>query len=414
MSLAYSLVLSDPFLRFSIKSPDDFVPLVAFNVGAIAAAYVAGRLREEASSSQKSSRQLQALLGLSEALQGSVSLEQVLDIAETRSFGFKALAIRLDDGRMFHSGPSGADDRLLSLLARSNGDALSLEGKEAIQTERFDGGEVIGITSGQVPSAKAELSLLAIAAERSVLNERVTEADLIRRSEGFKTTLLSSVSHDLRTPLAVISASASSLMGYRQSLPPEVQDDMLQTICQQADRLNHMTAKLLSLGRIEGGLDSAAMPLVDAVEVLGAAIAGARSVAGGRRITKQFDNASALVRADGSLLQQAFFNVLENAAFHTPADTAIEVVVASDPYHLFVSVEDYGHGVPESERQTIFDRFKQGTSSANAHKGSGLGLSIARGFIRAVHGEIEVRDRPDGQSGACFMITLPIAQGVSA
>jgi two-component system sensor histidine kinase KdpD len=251
--------------------------------------------------------------------------------------------------------------------------------------------------------------MLAIAAERLLLTESLVAADVLRQSEDFKTALLSSVSHDLRTPLAIIGASAGSLLRYPEKLSDEARRELLISIEQQSTRLNQLTDNLLSLVRIEGGLDSSAMPTVDALDVLGSALVTARQFAPDRRITKDLQLGEAIVRADPSLLEQVLINVIQNAVVHTPLEAPIHVEVAAAPKLVRISVEDGGAGVSDEEGELIFERFHQAPVSGRRHAGSGLGLSIARGFARAVGGDVTVSRRRDGAAGARFEITLPLA-----
>jgi two-component system sensor histidine kinase KdpD len=216
------------------------------------------------------------------------------------------------------------------------------------------------------------------------------------------------VSHDLRTPLSIISASAGSLLRYGNSLNDHAQQDLLQSIEQQSARLNHLTGNLLSLGRIEGGLQPENMPEVDALEVLGTALVAIRQAAPQRQITKAIATSDAVVRADPSLLEQVFYNLLENAVVHTPSDTMIHVAATRADDQLLIAVEDQGPGLSGDEAEHIFERFYQ--VSGGQKTGSGLGLSIARGFARAVAGDVRACPRPDGESGSRFEIRLPISQ----
>jgi two-component system, OmpR family, sensor histidine kinase KdpD len=214
----------------------------------------------------------------------------------------------------------------------------------------------------------------------------------------------------LRTPLSVISASASSLLRYGSKLPVETQTDLLETVLHHSERLDRLTGKLLSLGRIEGGLITSKMPVVDVLEILGSALRTIRTLATGRKIEKDFQVESALVKADASLLEQVFFNVLENAVVHTPDHCSIRVLVTRTGDLLKVHIDDDGPGISSDDAETIFDRFAQGSNQDRQRVGAGLGLSIARGFARAVGGDVEVSGKQDGSSGTRFSIILPFIE----
>jgi two-component system sensor histidine kinase KdpD len=133
-----------------------------------------------------------------------------------------------------------------------------------------------------------------------------------------------------------------------------------------------------------------------------------RQTSGGRRITKDFGLDHAPVRADASLLHQIILNVLENAAVHTPAEAHIHVSVVKEGSDVVIRVDDDGPGISSEESERIFERFRQGATAAARQYGSGLGLSIARGFARAVAGDVSACPRPDGAPGSRFAIRLPV------
>jgi two-component system sensor histidine kinase KdpD len=408
ISISYNLVFSDPFLRFGLKSIDDLVPLIVFNVSAVATAYLAGRLRDEARRSHQAHKRVDALLSFSQRLQKVLDAHDMLLVAR-QSGGIDAIEMRLDDGRVF----SLEDQPDLSLVGshlRHVGlTRMPAPNKKLYTAQEFSRGQLLVLAREEISSdLPARLAMLAIAAERWLLTETLVAADVLRRSEDFKTTLLSSVSHDLRTPLAIIGASAGSLLRYPDKLSEEARSEILMSIEQQAARLNHLTDNLLSLVRIEGGLDRSAMPTVDVLDVLGSALVTARQFAPERRITKDLQVGEAIVRADPALLGQVLINVVQNALVHTPPETPVHVEVTETSQQVTVAVEDAGAGISDDRGELIFERFHQAPVSERRHGGSGLGLSIARGFARAVGGDVSVGKRGDGSAGARFEITLPL------
>jgi two-component system sensor histidine kinase KdpD len=406
-SLAYNF-LSAPALRLSFSSLDDLVPLLAFNISAVASAYVAGRLRDEARSSEEARGRVAALLKFSGDLQHTVDLVSMMNAAQSATPSLDGLEVRLDDGEVFRLNPqdcSGVDE----IGSQPSSDQKPKSGcvrPTRLVTEHFDGGTVTCKAEEDVSTdVSAYLPILAIAAERWVLTERLVEADVCRRSEAFKTSLISSMSHDLRTPLSIISASAGSLLSLGDQLPTSDKRDLLRLIEQQSTRLNRFTSKLLSLGRIEGGLAASTMPETDALEVLGAAIVNVRQLAPTRNIRKVVTLEHAMVRADPSLLEQVIYNVLENAVVHTPGDTPILVSVDAKSEKLVIGVEDRGPGVSRADTELVFERFRKSASGSGQEKGLGLGLSISRGFARAIDGDVAIVPTAEG---ARFEISLPL------
>jgi two-component system sensor histidine kinase KdpD len=417
-SVTYNLLFTDPVLKFSVNSADDLVPVIALNLSAIAAGLIAGRLHDRAVAAETSTRRVAELLQFSQDLQRAVTLAEVERVAQDH-FGREELSAQLfvETAAKLRS-PSvqgwGGDtarhvwENRMACLGCGNQTGYLLK-----SADRMLG---VLVLAGDRPYAAQDvlvfLPLLNLAIVRCQLAEQLSDADVLRRSEKFKTILLSSVSHDLRTPLAAISASASSLAGLGDKLGEDVKADLLNMIQEQCERLDRLTANLLNLGRIEAGLDVERMPVVDAIEVLGGTLSRIRRLNSARDIERDLAASSALVRADEALLEQVFLNVLENAVTHTPANTPIKVSADTSAGSLMIAVEDNGPGVPKAERSRVFDRFYQGRPR-RAPGGSGLGLSIAKGFTELIGGTITAGAATAPLRGARIEVILPLT-GVAA
>ncbi len=404
-SVAYNLLFTDPYLRFSVVSADDLVPIIALNLSAIASGLIAGRLHDRAVEAESSNRRIAELLKFSQDLQRTLSLEQIQNVigefleVDTRSVRVSAAwhpSTSLEQSRALRDRSRGEDRRTRLLLESADGPV----GELTIDHEPG---------AFQDDAVRPLLPIVAMATERCILASEAAEADLLRRSEKFKTALLSSVSHDLRTPLAAISAAASGLASLGPQLDEAIRRDLLQTIQEQCDRLNRLTTNLLNLGRIDGGLDAKRMPLVDAVEVLGSALARVRRSNSSHRFERDFRTTEANVRADEPLLEQLFFNILENAVVHTPAETVIRVGAVRSEERLTVAIEDNGPGIPGDDWERVFHRFYQGGTSGHRRSGSGLGLSIARGFTEVIGGTIRAGPPSEFARGTRIDISLPLA-----
>jgi two-component system sensor histidine kinase KdpD len=416
-SLTYNLLLTDPVLQFSLSSADDLVPIVALNVSAIASGLIAGRLRDRAVAAETLSRQVTQLLHFSEDLQGAVTLAQVENVARDY-FGREGGAVQLfvaEEEGLLAASECRCGSEVAQKIWKSGLAAAKSSNEHGLLLKSGDrnlGVLVVTAEQGQNSAGplKVFLPLLTLAIQRCQLAEQLTDADVLRRSEQFKTALLSSVSHDLRTPLAAISASASSLAGFGGQLDEESKTDLLDTIVDQCGRLDRFTTNLLNLGRIEGGLNVEMMPVVDAIEVLGSTLSRIRRLECSQVIERHLQVRSALVRADETLLEQVFFNVLENAVVHTPPSSTIKVEARASDEALLIAVEDDGGGIPDSDLDRIFDRFYQGRSNqrSSSGSGSGLGLSIAKGFIELIGGTIVATTANMPMRGARLEVTIPI------
>lgn len=414
-SLTYNLLLTDPFLRFSLASADDLVPIIALNVSAIASGVIAGRLHDRAVAAETSTRLVSELLTFSQALQQALTLDEIERVARHYICHEQgSLQVFVDRGGELCS-PSRSARSAAIAQEIWHGRIPELRVGNEVGIILTSGERRLGVVvvdaehAGLEVHMKSFLPLLGLAAQRWLLATELSEADAVRRSEKFKTALLSSVSHDLRTPLAAISASASSLASFKEELDPATKEELLATIQEQCERLDRLTTNLLNIGRIEGGLDVGQMPVVDAVEVLGSALSRVRQAHAGHRFEKEFRIRTAAVRADEPLLEQVFVNVLENAVVHTAPGTTIKISSAPKGSSLLILVEDDGAGIPRGHRSRVFERFFQGESKGRLHAGSGLGLSIAKGFTEAVGGAIRASSAQRPLRGARIEIDLPLA-----
>lgn len=417
-SIIFNFFLSEPLYRFSMTSPDEAFPLAAFAIGAVISGSLAGRLNDKARAAERSKGQLELLLFASRALQTPV---RVADVSRSiASFvGNRPHAIPelfVVRGDRLEAVEGGRNMELAQQLLRSGAARLCSDRYSAFLVSSRDG--PLGIivvdgplfsTAGDDAETDAFLNVFSLAIERCLLLERVSETEAVRASEALKTALLSSVSHDMRTPLAAISASASSLASYSDDLSEDVRASLLRTIDEQCGRLNRYTTNLLSLSRIQSGVRAGDLQSVDALDVLGTAVSRARALGFPHTIEKRLHSGEAIVFADPVMLEQVFYNVIENALQHTDGGV-VTIATAEIDDCLAIAVSDEGSGISVAEAEKVFDRFYRGDGSGG-REGSGLGLSIAKGFIEAFGGSIAVRSRDDAGSGACFSIQLPLRQG---
>jgi two-component system sensor histidine kinase KdpD len=235
------------------------------------------------------------------------------------------------------------------------------------------------------------------------------EAQRYTETERLRSALLSSVSHDLRTPLVSILGAATTLTEVGETLKPELRRELLGTVTREARRLDSFIQNLLDMTRIGYGAVTVKKEWIDlhdvirsAREQLHARLEGkdARSVSVG--IAKD----ASIVQADEALLEQALVNLIDNAAKYSPAGSYIEIEVVRQGKTLQIRVADHGPGIREDRADRLFDLFFRATNGDSKTAGTGLGLMIVRGFIEAMGGTIRVSNRPGGP-GAVFEIRLP-------
>jgi two-component system sensor histidine kinase KdpD len=250
----------------------------------------------------------------------------------------------------------------------------------------------------------------ALAVERARLGEEARAAALRARGEELRSSLLSAVSHDLRTPLAAITGAASALRDAAEGLAPAERVELLDTIADEAERLERLLANLLDMTRLESGGVELRREWVPIEEIVGAALGRLERRLAGRAVATDLPEDLPLVAADPLLLEQLLVNLVENAVKYTPAGSPIELSAAVRDGALELAVADRGPGIPRAAESRVFEKFFRG-----AHPGvpgAGLGLSICRAIAEAHGGSLMAEDRPGG--GAVLRLALPLGEGPPA
>jgi two-component system sensor histidine kinase KdpD len=247
-------------------------------------------------------------------------------------------------------------------------------------------------------------SQVALALERAHLATEAQQAQVRVEAESMRSSLLSSVSHDLRTPLASITGTASSLLEGDASLDASTRRVLLETLYEEAERLNRLVRNLLDMTRLQSGALRVSKQWHPLEEVIGAALGRLDKLLRGRTVATQIPADLPLVPIDDVLIEQVLINLLENAVKYTPPGSQVEVATCVGEGNVTVGVSDHGAGIPLGDETRIFEKFYRGRSSTS--RGAGLGLAICRGIIEAHGGRIWAENRPEG--GALFQFTIPL------
>ena len=250
-------------------------------------------------------------------------------------------------------------------------------------------------------------SQLALALERDQMAIAAAESRVQAESEQVRSSLLSSVSHDLRTPLAAIAGASSSLLE-SAALDPQTHRQLLETVAGEAGRLNRLLENILHMSKLDAGAAPANRQWHVLEEIVGSALHRTRQDLEGHIVDVRLAADLPLIFVDGLLLEQLFVNLLENAAQYTPAGTKILITAGIDGRSLRVSVADEGPGLPPGDEERIFEKFYRGSPVADAGRGSGLGLAICRAIAKAHGGTIAAMNRP--VRGAEFVLLLPLSK----
>jgi len=422
--LAYNFFLVRPRFSFSI-APADVFAMGTFFVAALIVGTMAGQLSDRARAAVDRLRRLTTLLAASRELSGATTAE---DVAQ-------CLARHLKSGGNVEVAIWTADNGGRSLLAATEGaaafgakaavDPASVTGSAThvreLKTARGDVG-LAAIWADESRAATTEandwlealLQLGAIALDRACLAEDISKARLVAEREGLRTALLSSLSHDLRTPIATVLAAASSLAEYDTRFEAATRRELIDTIQAQAERLNRYVANLLDMTRLESGVLDLKPVLLDPVEAMSSALEHMRRRLTGRRIERAFTATGTMISVDPVLIEQALVNVIENAAELSPPDSTIHVQASVENGEAVLAVTDQGAGVVPEEVSRIFDKFFRGQADRRKGGGAGLGLAVTKGVVEAFGGRIGVESPVADGHGARFTIRLPAHRAMEA
>ena len=421
--------------RFSLRVTDTQY-IVTFGVMLLVAVVIGtltARLRDQLESARLRERRTAALYRLSNELAVRSTTRDVLGAAVDRIaevFGGRVafllpdengrVSVAVGDAGLFGG---GEHERAVAQWSFDNGQLAGL-GTQTLSASRglhlplAGSAKALGVLSVQPGDPRRmrdpdRLKLLqafanqtALALERCLLAEAAERAHARAETERTRSAMLSSVSHDLRTPLAAITGAASSLRDAGGGLPEPTRRDLADTIAEEAQRLNRLIGDLLEMTRLESGALRVRKEWHSLEEVVGAALVRLESRLGDRPINLSIPADLPLVPLDDVLFEQVVWNLVENADKYTPAGQPIDVTAALDEREFRLEVADRGPGLRPGEEEQVFEKFYRGLATTD-RPGVGLGLAICRGIVEAHEGRIQAANRPGG--GAVFTVWLPLA-----
>jgi len=421
-----------PLYTFTIADPDNIAALFFFAVVAVIASNLAARMCAEAVTARTRAKTTEDLYLFSRKLAGVIVLDDLLwatahQIAAMLKVNV-VLLLREGDTVAVRAGYPPEDELEEADLAAAKWawqhnrpagrGADTLPGAKwlflPMRTGRGPVG-LVGIDTGRpgallTPDQRRLLDSLmdqaAIAIERVTLAEDVDRAKLAAETERLRSALLTSISHDLRTPLASILGSATSLNSYGPMLDEASRRELTATIQEEAERLNRFIANLLDMTRLESGAIRPRTGPVDLAEIVGSALERAGRILAGHRIDVDLAGDLPMLDLDAVLFEQVLFNLLDNAAKYAPVGSLIVVRAGREDGHVRVEVLDEGEGIPPEDVERIFDKFYRVHARDRQRAGTGLGLAICRGFVEAMGGTIKAGNRHD-RTGAVFTLVLP-------
>jgi two-component system, OmpR family, sensor histidine kinase KdpD len=263
------------------------------------------------------------------------------------------------------------------------------------------------LTPDQRRLLDALMDQAALAIERVRLVEDLDRAKRTAETDRLRSALLTSISHDLKTPLAAVLGAAGTLRSLSDGLDEHAKAELLGTIIDEAERLNRFIANLLDMTKLESGAIVPNAALHDIGEIVGSALERSSKLLLQHRVEVDLAKDLPMVKIDPVLFEQVLFNLLDNAAKYASAGTTVRIQSWRDRDTVGLQVLDEGEGIPPGDLEHIFDKFYRARKADHVRAGTGLGLAISRGFVEAMQGTITAANRTD-RTGAVFTITLPI------
>jgi two-component system, OmpR family, sensor histidine kinase KdpD len=432
-SLCYNFFFLPPIYTFTITDPTNVGAFVFFTIVAVVVSHFAARGRTQTVAAHDRVRTVELLYAFSRKLAGVGTLDDVLwATAYQAALMLKVRVVLLlpEDGTIVIKAGYPPEDILdeadvaAAKWAWQNNRTAgrgsdTLPGAKRLFLPMRTGRGAIGIigidsdkpgpllTPDQRRLLDALIDQSALAIERVRLVEDLERAKRTAEADRLRSALLTSISHDLKTPLAAVLGAAGTLRDLSSALSDGEKADLLATIVDEAERLNRFIANLLDMTKLESGAIVPNAAPHDIGEIVGSALRRASKILAHHHVELELAADLPMLDLDAVLFEQVLFNLLDNAAKYSPDGTTIRVQSWRDRDSVCLQVLDEGDGIPAAELEHIFDKFYRVEKGDQVRAGTGLGLAISRGFVEAMHGTITAANRTD-QTGAVFAIRLPI------
>lgn len=416
--LCFNYFFLPPIGRFTISDPQNWVALGTFLVTALVASHLSDRARKQTLEATGRQREMEQLYALSRAIllsepKQSIGFQAVQHIAQTFECGGAALY----DAKTGETFLGGAEDlpQVEAKLKQVAIQGSTLYDNDTLVAAVSLGGRPIGsLAMSRVHlsdgALQALLNLVAIALERVRTEEASNRAEVARRSEEFKSMLLDAIAHEFKTPLTSIKAASTSILSEGDSLSPYVRE-MTQIIDEEANRLSVLVTEAVRMSQVDAGDIHLERQPVVLEKLIGRLLEQFGARLDGREVRREISSGLPQVIVDPDLLALSLRQLIDNGLKYSPSGTPLEIRAGLDGEAVLVCISDHGPGIPEHERERVFDKFYRRNGSRVSVPGSGLGLHIAREIVRAHGGELWAREAPHG--GAEFCASIPLQAEVS-
>jgi|AmaraimetFIIA100_FD_contig_61_8651780_length_4755_multi_7_in_0_out_0_3 two-component system sensor histidine kinase KdpD len=433
-ALCYNFFFLPPIYTFTIADPHNIAAFALFTLVAIIVSHVAARSRLQTVAARARVRTVESLHSFSRKLAGAGTLDDVLWATAFQTammLQVRVVLLLLDKGTLKVKSGYPPEDMLddadlaaakwsfennraagrgsdtlpgakrLFLPMRTGRGAIGVIGIDRDKT-----GPLLTFDQRRLLDALADQGALAI--ERVQLVEDMDRVQRTAETERLRTALLTSISHDLKTPLASVLGSAGTLRDLSDKLTDSEKAELLATVIEESERLNRFIANLLDMTRLESGAVAPKLAPHDLSEIIGSTLQRTTKILRHHSVRLDLATDVPMVSLDAVLFEQVLFNLLDNAAKYASAGTTVFVRTWRDRDSVVLQILDEGEGIPQDDLEHIFDKFFRVQKTDQVRPGTGLGLAISRGFVEAMNGTIVAANRSD-RRGAVFTIRLPIA-----
>jgi two-component system, OmpR family, sensor histidine kinase KdpD len=430
--LSFDLFLVPPYLAFRVADIQYVFTFAGLLAAGLVVGTLAARMRGQTIQARRREAQTAALYRLAADLADSAGFEEVLlairkNVKQIVNCGVAiylpaggALALASHDPGF----PAGDGEKGIARWAYENGSMAGggpdeATGKRTRYLPFKTPQGVIGVlgvclrkgaeslTADEEGMLNTLTSQAAVAIQRANLAEQSRHVELMRQTEKLQSALLSSISHDLRTPLVSITGTLTALQENSPGLDDATRKELLENASEEADRLNRIVGNLLDLTRVEAGTLRISKQPCDLRDVLGASLEQLRERIGSRAIRMAIPRDFPEIPMDFSFMMKAFYNLIDNAVKYSPQDAPIDIGARAHRNEAVIEIGDRGAGIPEGDLSRIFERFYRAENPQRV-AGIGLGLSISKGIVEAHGGRIAARNNAD--AGATFIVTLPLEE----
>jgi two-component system, OmpR family, sensor histidine kinase KdpD len=433
-AFCYNFFFLPPIYTLTIADPHNIAAFALFTIVAVVVSHVAARGRLQAVTAQTRVRNVESLYSFSRKLAGAGTLDDVLWATAFQTAMMLSVRVvlllpengvvkiksgyppedMLDDGDVAAARWSFENNRTagrgsdtlpgakwLFLPMRTGRGAVGVIG-----IDRDKPGPWLTPDQRRLLDALADQGALAI--ERVQLVEDMERVQRTAETERLRAALLTSISHDLKTPLASVLGSASTLRDLNDKLSNSEKAELLATVIEESERLNRFIANLLDMTRLESGAVTPKIAPHDLSEIIGSTLRRTSKILRNHPVRLDLASDLPMVSLDPALFEQVLFNLLDNAAKYAASGTTVSIRTWRDRDSVILQVLDEGEGIPDADLEHIFNKFYRVQKADQVRPGTGLGLAISRGFVEAMSGSIVAANRPD-RPGAVFTITLPIS-----